>query len=299
MYTAPVSDYTHFVMDLQSPERHERGPRGNSLVYPALSRRAGGISIGINLFPERKACSFDCPYCEVLPFPAGEAFSLQALAEDLDELLGSLQITPASKSSIKDLCFSGNGEPTLSPYLPEALDLAAAARAKFGLDPVSVPVRIITNSTGFLNQEIASCLSAFHAREGLSVWAKLDAGTQEWFRTVSGSGFDLDTLSAAIADFSRQVPVTIQTMLCSIDGVRPDLVEARSYALRIKAMRSAGARMEQLHFYTVARKPIDSRVKPIADASILEFMREVSNSLDFSIPMYGFGAASGLPLSLV
>jgi len=33
-------------------------------VYPVISRRSQGVSIGINLNID-KACNFDCPYCQV------------------------------------------------------------------------------------------------------------------------------------------------------------------------------------------------------------------------------------------
>ncbi len=47
----------------------ERRPdrEAGRLVYPVVSRRSGGLSLGVNLFPEAKLCSFDCPYCEVFP----------------------------------------------------------------------------------------------------------------------------------------------------------------------------------------------------------------------------------------
>src|SRR5881628_174188 len=47
-----------------SVARHERTYRENHYVYPVLSRRARGISIGVNLNPD-KVCNFDCIYCQV------------------------------------------------------------------------------------------------------------------------------------------------------------------------------------------------------------------------------------------
>src|SRR5262245_35647356 len=37
---------------------------GNRFVYVVLSPRARGLSIGVNLNPD-KYCNFDCAYCEV------------------------------------------------------------------------------------------------------------------------------------------------------------------------------------------------------------------------------------------
>src|SRR5438309_9954552 len=42
--------------------QHPRSWRDNHYVYPVVSRRSGGLSIGINLNPDG-ACNFDCVYC--------------------------------------------------------------------------------------------------------------------------------------------------------------------------------------------------------------------------------------------
>src|SRR5258706_4465509 len=44
--------------------RHPRRFEENRFVYPVLSCRSGGISIGVNLNPD-KICNFDCIYCQV------------------------------------------------------------------------------------------------------------------------------------------------------------------------------------------------------------------------------------------
>ena len=43
---------------------HPRSFAENLYVYPVLSRRAGGISIGINL-NRNQFCNFRCIYCQV------------------------------------------------------------------------------------------------------------------------------------------------------------------------------------------------------------------------------------------
>ena len=43
---------------------HPRLFHENTFVYPVLSRRSRGLSIGVNLNPD-KVCNFDCIYCQV------------------------------------------------------------------------------------------------------------------------------------------------------------------------------------------------------------------------------------------
>ena len=49
---------------LKAHEDHRREWREFDYAYPVLSRRSKGISLGVNLNPD-KICNFDCVYCEV------------------------------------------------------------------------------------------------------------------------------------------------------------------------------------------------------------------------------------------
>src|SRR5436189_3978649 len=64
--------------------RHERTFEGNKFVYPVLSRRSGGLSIGVNLNPD-KVCNFDCIYCQVDRTTESETTFV-----NFDQLLGEL-----------------------------------------------------------------------------------------------------------------------------------------------------------------------------------------------------------------
>src|SRR6478736_6133962 len=61
---------------------------GNRFVYAVISQRAHGLSIGINLNPD-KCCNFDCAYCEVNRDLPGRdvVVDLDVLAAELDNLL--------------------------------------------------------------------------------------------------------------------------------------------------------------------------------------------------------------------
>ncbi|MDR2482470.1 MAG: radical SAM protein, partial [Treponema sp.] len=157
---------------IAGPVEDHRGRERGSLVYPVFSRRSRGVSVGINLFPDKKRCSFDCPYCEVFPFAGAAAFSLALMEESLQETLAefSRQGTPAA-----DVCFSGSGEPTMSAHFPRALESAARIRAEFTPAPALV---LITNGTGLLDPGMFEILRRAAAGPfKLDIWLKLDAGT--------------------------------------------------------------------------------------------------------------------------
>lgn len=63
---------------------HNRNLTGLTYVYPVLSRRAGGLSIGIN-FNTNNACNWRCIYCQVPELKNGAApeIDLNLLASEL------------------------------------------------------------------------------------------------------------------------------------------------------------------------------------------------------------------------
>ena len=59
-----IRGYSVGVEILNAHRQHPRRFEDFKFVYPVLSRRAHGISIGINTNPD-KVCNFDCIYCQV------------------------------------------------------------------------------------------------------------------------------------------------------------------------------------------------------------------------------------------
>lgn len=217
---------------------HRLDREAGAIIYPVLSRRSRGLSVGINLFPSRKVCSFDCPYCEVHPFHTDLAFSLQAMERGLRDLAELLHFNHAP-DTVQDLSFSGSGEPTMHPDFDKALTLAARLRNE--LFPTSSLV-LITNGSGLLNQALADFL-AQAARgetpgmrgisEALHIWLKLDAGTDGWYKKINRSPIPFDMLNEAIEAFARRAPFIIQTMICKIDGQLPPPEEVAAWEANI------------------------------------------------------------------
>ncbi|MDR3333693.1 MAG: hypothetical protein LBT13_02240 [Treponema sp.] len=210
-------------MDIGSIANH-RAREAGILVYPVYSRRSQGLSVGINLFPDVKVCSFDCPYCEVFPFKTDTRFSTAALETELRSTLLRLK---AQGAAIRDLCFSGNGEPTLAPAFPEALEAASLIRDEVVPDADLV---VITNGTGLLNDRTFALLHrAATGHTGLNIWLKLDAGTEGWYQELDRAQIPFAQLIGKIKEFLGCAPVTLQTMLCSVKGKPPSPEEAAAW----------------------------------------------------------------------
>jgi wyosine [tRNA(Phe)-imidazoG37] synthetase (radical SAM superfamily) len=103
---------------------HDRDVTGMTYVYPVLSRRSKGLSIGINLNPNN-ACNWACLYCQVPDLVRGSAprVDIQTLKLELRALLESNRSGAMSEqfelgpdeATLRDIAISGNGEPTSCP----------------------------------------------------------------------------------------------------------------------------------------------------------------------------------------
>lgn len=263
---------------------HRRGEAESALVYPVFSRRAGGLSVGINLFPARKICNFDCPYCEVHHFVNRTEFDPERLRTELDAWAAARD----PSLPVKDLCISGNGEPTRSPHLAAALAIIVAFRDRaLGGRGGGTDIVLITNSTGFTDPGIAALLAQASARDGLRIWAKLDGATPETFGLLSGSRISFARTVAGIADFARGTPVTIQTMLCAVDGVRPAAADAIALGNLLAGLLRQGAMIDEIHLYTKARPDSHGRTEPLADDELRALGDPVARAVPVPVRIFG------------
>jgi histidinol dehydrogenase len=270
-----------------APVKNHRAREKGVLVYPVYSRRSGGLSAGINLFPDKKYCSFDCPYCEVFPFAANAVFSSALMDRELRAAIAGAQ---ERAIPVRDICFSGNGEPSLSGDFPEALQRAAAIRDAMAPGAKLV---LITNGTGLLRPAIFELLrDAATGPLSLHIWLKLDAGTPEWYHQMSRSAVSFGELTGALKAFAARAPLTIQTMLCAIDGAPPPPEEARAWeallvALATLAPEGGSTGVHTVHIYGKARPAPED---PKAESLPAAYLEERAASLRAALALAGSGA---------
>ena len=246
---------------------HRRDLESNRYVYSVVSRRAHGLSIGVNLNPD-KACNFDCPYCQVdRTTPGGPSrIEVAALGLELEELLerarGDLWALPPFDSvapelrRVADIAFAGDGEPTTPPEFPEAAQAARALRDR--LAP-GVPLRLLTNATLFHKDKVRAGLAAFD-----ELWCKLDAGTEAYFQVVDGTRLPFRRILDNLLLVARERPIVIQALLLALDGAGPDEAEVGAWVERMREIVAGGGRIDHVQVYSVARRPADPRCGPLA-----------------------------------
>jgi wyosine [tRNA(Phe)-imidazoG37] synthetase (radical SAM superfamily) len=268
---------------------HRRDLDQNRYVYAVVSRRARGLSIGLNLNPD-KVCNFDCPYCQVDRTTPGASprIDVGVLASELEELLqrarGDLwghapfdSVAPELRR-VADIAFAGDGEPTTPPEFPAAASAARATRDR--LAP-GVPLRLLTNATLFHKPKVHGALAAFD-----ELWCKLDAGTEAYFQLVDGTRLPLRRILDNLLLVARERTIVIQAMLLAIDGEGPSDAEVAAWVDRMREVVAGGGRIDHVQVYTVARKPSDPRCAPLGGPR-LEQIAAAARAAGLNASVYG------------
>ncbi|MBI5503425.1 MAG: radical SAM protein [Deltaproteobacteria bacterium] len=279
---------------------HPRHWRGFQYVYPVLSRRSEGLSIGVNLSIDKR-CNFDCVYCQVdraAPLPRKDVDLTQVRAE-LDWMLGwaasgelwsDPQFTdvPEAVRRLNDIAFSGDGEPTACARFDEAAALAAQLKNQHGLS--SVKIAVLTNATLLHKPKVRAALDVLAANQG-EVWAKLDAGTEQYHRLVDRSAVTLRRVLDNILIAGRTHELVIQSLFTKLHGEMIPATQFEEYLDRLEELVVAGCRIRLVQLYTTARQPAEEFASPLSDAELAHLEARLRERLP-QTPCQTYGAVN-------
>ena len=241
--------------DILTITNHDRNIFQGKYIYPVVSRRAGGLSLGINL-NTNNACNWQCIYCEVPNLVRGkpEPINLQELESELDYWLDQIinksflsQYTK-SKTEFKDIAFSGNGEPTASKQFKDVLTILIKKINEYKLDK-KIIIRLITNGSYMANpviQESFSLISNFN-RE---IWFKIDCVKRHDIQTVNQVNLSLVTIKKNLEAALNNGPTVIQTCFFKLNEKLPSLESLGAYINFLKLYEN---KVKGIHLYSLAR----------------------------------------------
>jgi wyosine [tRNA(Phe)-imidazoG37] synthetase (radical SAM superfamily) len=278
---------------------HGRIYRENKFVYPVLSRRSGGISIGVNLNPD-KICNFDCIYCQVDRRSEAETrfVETQRLWDELDRMLdfvtsgriyedAKFADVPSTLRRLNDIAFSGDGEPTTYRNFDEIMAAAAELKQRRGLNDVKLV--LITNATMFHRPAVERGLEILDANNG-EIWAKLETGTDEYYQLVERTKVPFRQVLDNIAAAARKRPLVIQSLFMRIRGQAPPANEIAAFCDRLNEILAAGGMLKSVQVYTVARQPAESFVEPLGNDELDAIAQTIRERTSVPAPVF-YGAA--------
>lgn len=141
-------------------------------TYGPFNSRRLGLSLGVDILPNYKLCTYNCVYCEIGPtnqlVSPEDRINIPPSSNYRKELKNILKFFP----HLNSITFGYNGEPTLNDSLLEFYNITLDVRngLKWEKDPPFIT--LFTNSTTLYIEEIRERVKHFDL-----VLAKLDAAT--------------------------------------------------------------------------------------------------------------------------
>jgi wyosine [tRNA(Phe)-imidazoG37] synthetase (radical SAM superfamily) len=266
---------------------HNRDVVGLRYVYPVISRRSRGVSVGINL-NTNNACNWRCIYCQVPDLKLGTAppVDLALLEKELrsffDEILhGDFMLThvPEEARRINDIALSGNGEPTSSAEFVQVIELIGKIRRELSL-PSQIKLVLITNGSLIQRENVQQGLRLMTALHG-EVWFKLDRATEQGLLIVNDTKTTLDKVRENLMTAISCCPNTwLQTCWFSLDGSAPSQNEEDAYLQFLNDLHQRGAMLKGVLLYGIARasmQPEASRIQPLSKEIMECFANRIRN----------------------
>ena len=276
-------------------EDHRRLFENNRFVYPVVSRRSQGVSIGINLNPD-KVCNFDCIYCQVNRRDESETrfVDMEQLLSELDSVIrivmsGELfqhprfSATGESFRRLNDIAFFGDGEPTTFQNFDQIIERTAELKSSAGLTDTKLV--LISNASMFHRPHVQRGLALMDINQG-EIWAKLDAGTEDYYRMIERTKIPfrqiLDNLLAA----ALVRPIVIQSLFMKVHGEGPSAEEVLAYANQLLDIQRQGGRIKLIQLYTIARAPAESFVTPLGAEELNVMALAVRGIVDCPVAVF-------------
>ena len=186
-----------------STTNHSRERVGFKYIYPVISRRSGGLSIGINL-NTNNACNWRCIYCQVPNLTRGSAppVNLEKLRDELHKFINNvltgdfyeIEKIPEKLRKIQDIAISGNGEPTTADEFGQIIKIIEGVLGDIGLLN-EIKCVLITNGSLVNRDYVKEGLERLGAING-EVWFKIDSATPEGIEEINQvSGTELSAIN--------------------------------------------------------------------------------------------------------
>ncbi|TJZ65445.1 radical SAM protein [Chitiniphilus eburneus] len=263
---------------------HARDAAGFTYVYPVVSRRAGGVSVGINLNPNN-ACNWRCVYCQVPSLTRGgpPPIDLAQLEHELDTMLhdiveGDFMATrvPEAARRLNDVAFSGNGEPTMSPEFPDAVARMRGLLARYDLLG-RIKVVVITNGSQMYRERVQQALGVLRDMNG-EVWFKLDRAPRDGYSEVNQVQLNRQAVSRHLAAAARNCRTWLQTCMFMREGKLPDDAEIQAYLDFVSEQMANGVKLEGVLLYGLARPSMQIEA-PLLAAAPGDWMQSVADRI--------------------
>ena len=253
-----------------TPVNHDRDSAGMTYVYPVVSRRAGGVSVGINLNPNN-ACNWACVYCQVPDLVRGTApeINLAQLEAELRALLADIlhgdfmqTRVPEGARRLNDIALSGNGEPTSAQAFPQVIELIGQVMTELDLIG-KIKLVLITNGSLIDRPRVRDGLAKMAGLNG-EVWFKFDSATASGMRAINQTRISPDKQFERLKLAAGLCPTWLQTCVFARDGTPPDEAEQAAYLAAVARIKQHNIPVQGVLLYGLARPSLQPQASHLS-----------------------------------
>jgi len=262
---------------------HSRDIAGLKYVYPVISRRAGGLSIGIN-FNTNNACNWRCVYCQVPDLVRGSAPEIDFLLLEQELRFFLKQVlegdfyqqyeVPEQHRVIKDIAISGNGEPTSLKNFDQAIELIGKIATQMKVLPASNFV-LISNGSLIHQSHVQAGLKSLNKYNG-EVWFKLDSVTTLGRKKINDCKQATEKVLENLTLSSQLCETKLQT--CMLEFLSAEEAEKERQAY-VGFLMESKAKIKEVMLYTLARpslQPEASQLAKMDQQTMSQFANQLS-----------------------
>ena len=245
---------------------HSRELSGLKYIYSVVSRRAGGLSVGINL-NVNNACNWQCIYCEIPNLTRGSPppIELAVLEKELRFFLHEIihgdymeKNVSLEDRHLKDIAFSGNGEPTSAEEFPEVILIVKKVLDEFDLLH-KIKIRLITNGSLMHQASVINSVETLKEMNG-EVWFKVDAATETSIKKINQVNLKPNQILERLKNSAKTCPTFVQTCIFTIDRNGPSEEDIDAY---IKLVKEVQNDIKGVHLYGLARPSLQPQAKSL------------------------------------
>ena len=267
---------------------HSRDRLGLNYIYPVISRRAGGLSLGINL-NTNNACNWRCIYCQVPGLKRGKAplTDLHLLEQELRTVLDDIfngdfytrLSIPDESRNIRDIAISGNGEPTSSQIFDRVIERIGNIKNEYNL-PENLKLVLITNGSLLHRQVVQKGIATLGKMNG-EVWFKLDSATNSGIRKINNTKLSIEKAAKNLVTSAKLCPTWVQTCVFACNGKPPTEMEQQAYLDFLTSLPSGNTAIKGVLLYGIARPSMQkesSSLSRLPEEWLEQFARKIKRT---------------------
>ncbi len=266
-------------LTLSTTEHPRQSPFGH-FIYPVLSRRSAGLSLGVNVNVD-KECSFSCVYCQVDRKTKSEG--LPPLQPDLESILNEVEAFlkgghELEDKELRDIAIAGDGEPTQVAFLPQLLLGLLALLKKYNK---SSKLILFTNGTGLNKASLQPALAEL-TQSGGEIWFKFDFWDEDSFTKINRPKVKFQTIIKHLKEVGSKIPLVLQS--CLFEG-HIDFNQEKYLAL-LQEFLDAGVNIKKIQVYSVARLPTEAWAKAMKPEKLEQVAKALRNLVACPVEVY-------------